>query len=149
MLIYPLCSFQRCQYRLFFHSFISWRVYTSYSLLSPYYLLMALNENLENMFFFLTYWSCMFNSFLMILNIDVFCSCTISLAQIRFIRPGPKAQLTINIRRGWVKELSLSESIRSDTWIALFTEEAKHLTELLTYISISLVPHTVFFRPLL
>ena len=77
------------------------------------------------------------------------CSCTISLAQIRFVRPKPKAQLTINICRGWVKELSLSESIRSDTWIALFTEEAKHQNELLTYISISLVPHTVFFRPLL
>ena len=75
------------------------------------------------------------------------CSCTIFLAQIRLIRPRPKAQLTINIRREWVKELSLSESIRSDTWIALFTEEAKHQNELLTYISISLVPHTVFFVP--
>ena len=61
----------------------------------------------------------------------------------------PKAQLTINIRRGWVKELSLSESIRSDTWIALLQKNQKYKNELLTYISISLVPHTVFFRPLL
>ena len=77
------------------------------------------------------------------------CSCMIFLTRIRLIRPRPKAQLTINIRRGWVKELSLSEFIRFDTWIALFTEEAKHQNELLTYISISLVPHTIFFRPLL
>ena len=39
--------------------------------------------------------------------------------------PKHKAQLTIDICRGWVKELSLSESIWSDTWIALFTEGAK------------------------
>jgi len=47
------------------------------------------------------------------------CSCTIFLAQIRLIRPWPKAQPTINICRGWVKELGLSESVRSDTWKAL------------------------------
>ena len=56
-------------------------------------------------------------------NFKCICSCTISLAQIQFIRPRPKAQLTINIRRGWVKELSLSESIRSDTWIALLQKK--------------------------
>ena len=47
------------------------------------------------------------------------CSCTIFLAQILLIRPWPKAQPTINICRGWVKELSLSEPIRSDTWTVL------------------------------
>ena len=47
------------------------------------------------------------------------CSCTIFLAQILLIRPWPKAQPTINICRGWVKELSLSEPIRSDTWTIL------------------------------
>ena len=48
-----------------------------------------------------------------------YCSCTIFLAQILLIRPWPKAQPTINICRGWVKELGLSEPIRSDTWTIL------------------------------
>ena len=47
------------------------------------------------------------------------CSCTIFLAQILLIRPWPKTQPTINICRGWVKELSFSEPIRSDTWTVL------------------------------
>ena len=47
------------------------------------------------------------------------CSCTIFLAQILLIRPWPKAQPTINICRGWVKELSFSEPIRSNTWTVL------------------------------
>ena len=50
---------------------------------------------------------------------NINCSCTIFLAQILLIRPWPKAQPTINICRGWVKELSLSEPIWSDTWTAL------------------------------
>ena len=33
--------------------------------------------------------------------------------------PKHKAQLTIDICRGWVKELSLSEPVRSDTWTTL------------------------------
>ena len=37
------------------------------------------------------------------------CSYTIFLAQTLLIRLWPKAQSTINICRGWVKELSLSE----------------------------------------
>ena len=69
MLIYPLCSFQRCQYCLFFHSFISWWVYTSFSLLSPYKWLWM---KIWRICMFVTYRSCVFNSFLMILNIDVF-----------------------------------------------------------------------------
>ena len=44
------------------------------------------------------------------------CSCTIFLVQILLIRPWPKAQHTINLCRGWVKELSLSEFSRSDAW---------------------------------
>ena len=44
------------------------------------------------------------------------CSCTIFLAQLLSIRPWPKAQHTMNVRRGWVKELGLSESVRSDAW---------------------------------
>ena len=42
------------------------------------------------------------------------CSYTIFLAQTLLIRLWPKAQPTINICRGWVKELSLSELTRSD-----------------------------------
>ena len=67
-------------------------------------------------------------SFCIIIDINIYicnCSCTIFLAQTRLIRPRSKALLTINIRRGWVKELSLSESIRSDTWIALLQENQK------------------------
>ena len=44
------------------------------------------------------------------------CSCTIFLVRILLIRPWPKAQHTINLCRGWVKELSLSEFSRSDAW---------------------------------
>ena len=47
------------------------------------------------------------------------CGCTIFLAQILLIRPWPKAQPTINICRGWVKELNLSEPIRSNAWTVL------------------------------
>ena len=51
--------------------------------------------------------------------LDTICSCTIFLAQILLIRPWPKVQPTINICREWVKELSLSEPIRSNAWIIL------------------------------
>ena len=44
------------------------------------------------------------------------CSCTIFLVQILLIRPWPNVQHTINLCRGWVKELSLSELSRSDAW---------------------------------
>ena len=50
------------------------------------------------------------------------CSCTIFLAQTLLIRPWPEAQHTINICRGWVKELSLSELSRSNAWKILLQE---------------------------
>ena len=52
-------------------------------------------------------------------NTNTKCSCTIFLAQILLVGPWPKAQPTINICREWVKELSLSELIRSNAWIIL------------------------------
>ena len=71
------------------------------------------------------------------------CSCTIFLAQTLLIRLWPKAQPTINICRGWVKELSLSELIRSDAWTILLQKQ-KHKDGYLTEDSISSVPNTVF-----
>ena len=73
------------------------------------------------------------------------CSYTIFLAQILLIRPWPKAQPTINICRGWVKELSLSELTRSNTWTILLQEQ-EHQDGYLTEDFISSVFHT-FLRP--
>ena len=51
------------------------------------------------------------------------CSRTIFLVQILLIRPWSKAQHTINLCRGWVKELSLSELSRSDAWTMLLQKQ--------------------------
>ena len=69
------------------------------------------------------------------------CSCTIFLVQTLLIRPWPKTQHTINLCRGWVKELSLSELIRSDARTILLQEQ-KHKDGYLTENSISSVPNT-------
>ena len=47
---------------------------------------------------------------------NVICGCTIFLAQLLSIRPWPKAQPTMNVRREWVKELGFSEPLWSDAW---------------------------------
>ena len=76
------------------------------------------------------------------------CGCTIFLAQILLIRPWSKAQPTINICRGWVKELSLSEPIRSDTWTILLQKNKNtrmDLSRLILFLQF-LIP---FFRPFL
>ena len=64
------------------------------------------------------------------------CSCTIFLVQTLLIRPWLKAQHTINLCRGWVKELSLSELSRSDAWTILLQKQ-KHKNGYLTEDSIS------------
>ena len=74
------------------------------------------------------------------------CSCTIFLVQTLLIRPWPKTQHTINLCRGWVKELSLSAFSQSDAWTILLQKQ-KHKHGYLTENSISWVPNT-FFVPL-
>ena len=59
------------------------------------------------------------------------CSCTIFLVQILLIRPWPKAQHTINLCRGWVKKLSLSELSQSDAWTTSLQKQ-KHKSGCLT-----------------
>ena len=73
------------------------------------------------------------------------CSCMIFLVQTLLIRPWAKAQHTINLCRGWVKELSLSELHQSDAWTILLQKQ-KHKPGYLTEDSISSAPNT-FFRP--
>ena len=45
------------------------------------------------------------------------CGYTISLAHVLLIGLRSKAQPTMNVRRGWVKELGFSEPARSGAWI--------------------------------
>ena len=75
------------------------------------------------------------------------CSCTIFLVQTLLIRPWLKAQHKINLCRGWVKELSLSELSRSDAWTILLQEQ-EHREGYLTENFISLVLHTILRPPL-
>ena len=79
-------------------------------------------------------------------SLDCNCSYTIFLVQILLIRPWPKVQHTIDLCRGWVKELSLSELSRSDAWTILLQKQ-KHKNGYLTEDSISRVPNTFLFRP--
>ena len=85
----------------------------------------------------------MFDKNINLITIQTLCGCTICLAQTLLIRPWPKAQPTINICRGWVKELGLSELIRSDAWKILLQKQ-KHKDGYLTKDSISSAPNTVF-----
>ena len=78
--------------------------------------------------------------------LDTICSCTIFLAQILLIRPWPKVQPTINICREWVKELSLSEPIRSNAWIILLPKMNTRM-ELHCMILFLFVLNTVFPSP--
>ena len=64
------------------------------------------------------------------------CGCTIFLVQILLIRPWPKAQRSIILCRGWVKELSLSELSQSGAWTKLLQKQ-KHKDGYLTEDSIS------------
>ena len=74
------------------------------------------------------------------------CSCTIFLVQILLIRPWLKAQHTINLCRGWVKELSLSELSQSDAWTMLLQKQ-KHKNGYPAKDSISWVQMTHFSSP--
>ena len=80
-------------------------------------------------------------------QVNIYCSCTIFLAQILLIRPWPKAQPTINIRRGWVKELSLSESIRSDTWTALLQKNKNTRMDFSVYFYFFSSSYSIFSSP--
>ena len=87
------------------------------------------------------------------------CSCTIFLVQILLIRLWPKAQHTINLCRGWVKELSLSELSQSDAWTMLLqkqkhkngclTEDSISWVQIIHFSSLSLRDSTTLYRPLI
>ena len=73
-------------------------------------------------------WSVVFNSVALTLrhiscHVILFYSCTIFLVQILLIRSWPKTQHTINLCRGWVKELSLSKLSRFDAWTMLLQKQ--------------------------